>query len=156
MAESEHPLLIGVDTGGTYTDAVAVDAATNRVLASAKALTTRDDLATGVTEALERVAENIDVGRVSLVSVSTTLATNAVVEGHGSPILVLLAGFDEAMIARTGVSAAFGDARVFSIAGGHAHHGSEKEPLDVEAAAQLIAEHGPHVRAVAVASAFEQ
>ncbi len=147
-------ILLGVDTGGTFTDAVAINATSNEVLSSAKALTTRDDLATGVSEALEQAVSGIDVRHVSLVSVSTTLATNAVVEGHGSPILVLLVGFDEPMIERTGISEAFADALVFPVSGGHAHHGSEKEPLDLSAASALIAQHGSHVGAVAVASTF--
>ena len=36
---------LGVDTGGTYTDAVVLDEATDQILASAKSLTTRPDLA---------------------------------------------------------------------------------------------------------------
>ena len=155
MAVSEEPeLLIGVDTGGTYTDAVAIDPASGTVLVSAKALTTRHDLAVGVSEALAKVVEGQDVADVGLVSVSTTLATNAVVEGHGSPILVILVGFDEAMIDRTGIRAAFGDAHVVSIAGGHNHHGSEQTPLDVDAVRAALDERGSSVRAVAVASTF--
>ena len=37
-------LVIGLDTGGTYTDAALLDVAGGRVLATGKALTTRDDL----------------------------------------------------------------------------------------------------------------
>ena len=143
-----------MDTGGTYTDAVAIDAATGEVLASAKAVTTRHDLAVGVSGALTRVVERLDVANIDMVSVSTTLATNAVVEGHGSPILVLLVGFDEAMIGRTGIGGAFGDAHIVAIAGGHDHYGAELAPLDTDAVSAAITEFGSRVRAVAVASTF--
>lgn len=155
MAASEQlSLLVGVDTGGTYTDAVAVDAATGDVLASAKALTTRHDLAIGVSGALDRIVETLDVAHIDLVSVSTTLATNAVVEGHGSPILVLLVGFDEAMTERTGIAAAFDDAHIVQVEGGHNHYGAEQAPLDTATVRAALAEYGPRVRSVAVASTF--
>ena len=82
--------LIGVDTGGTYTDAAIIEAAGHKVIASAKALTTKGDLSVGVTEAiraaLAKLPQSIPPEAISLVSVSTTLATNAVVEGHGDPL----------------------------------------------------------------------
>ena len=44
---------LGVDTGGTYTDAVIVDEAADRVIGSAKSLTTRGDLALGIGRAVD-------------------------------------------------------------------------------------------------------
>ena len=41
-------LVIGLDTGGTYTDAALLDAAGGRVLATGKSLTTRNDLSIGL------------------------------------------------------------------------------------------------------------
>ena len=70
---------MGIDTGGTYTDAVVLDAVTHQVIASAKALTTRGDLAVGVIEAIDRVLAALDspdaAKKIALVSVSTW-ATN--------------------------------------------------------------------------------
>ena len=80
--------LIGVDTGGTYTDAAIIEAHGHRIVATAKAITTKGDLAVGVREAisaaLAKLPHTIAPERISMLSVSTTLATNAVVEGHGS------------------------------------------------------------------------
>ena len=91
---------IGIDTGGTYTDAVIIAHDTQKILARAKALTTKGDLSIGVKEALTTVMQTLPSGAkssaIGLVSVSTTLATNAVVEGHGSPVAVFLIGFDSA------------------------------------------------------------
>ncbi len=53
------PLFLGIDTGGTYTDAVlwreATGATPGAVVAKAKALTTRHDLAVGISGAVDRV-----------------------------------------------------------------------------------------------------
>lgn len=154
MATPKNRLLLGVDTGGTYTDAVIVDATDLSVRASAKALTTRHDLAVGVSNALAEIATTFDPDDVALVSVSTTLATNAVVEGHGSPTLVFLVGFDEAMVARAGIGSAFRDATIVQIDGGHDHYGTERSPLDIDAVHAALEAHGDAVRAVAVASTF--
>lgn len=154
MATSEQSLIIGIDTGGTTTDAVTISVETGEVLTRAKTLTTKHDLAVGVSAALEQAARNIDPSQIAFVSVSTTLATNAVVEGHGSPILVILIGFDDAMVERAGIGSAFSDSHVVRIAGGHDHYGNEQAPLDLDAVAAALDTHGATVGAVAVASAF--
>lgn len=73
---------LGIDTGGTYTDAVIYDFDTGRVLASSKALTTRDDLSQGINNAIDRLPEDY-LKQAKFVSLSTTLATNACVEDKG-------------------------------------------------------------------------
>ncbi len=82
-------IALGIDTGGTYTDAALVEVATGRILCSAKALTTRRDLSIGIGEALDaalRERDAPDPSEVKLAALSTTLATNAIVEGQGSPV----------------------------------------------------------------------
>lgn len=155
MADTTY--LIGVDTGGTYTDAAVLDAENHAVLASAKALTTRGDLSIGVCEAIERALAELADGaasNVKLVSVSTTLATNAVVEGHGSPVCVVLVGFDETMVQRSGLATAFPGLVIERVAGGHDHNGGEVARLDVEALAAIADKHKGAVEAFAVASQF--
>ena len=147
-------LLLGVDTGGTFTDAVLLDASNDAVVRSAKALTTPDDLSIGVSNALAAVMDGVDSDAVTLVSISTTLATNAVVEGRGSSVLVLLVGFDEQMTHRTGIASAFTDAVVAQVDGGHDHYGNEKAPLDIDVVDEILTTHAGSVSAVAVASTF--
>ena len=98
--------LLGVDTGGTYTDAVILDDATDAVLASAKALTFRPDLAVGVGAAIDAALADaaIDPAEVAMVSLSTTLATNALVEGQGGRIALVFIGFDPAELGRAGLT----------------------------------------------------
>ncbi|MFZ4394759.1 MAG: DUF1638 domain-containing protein [Kiritimatiellia bacterium] len=80
---------LGIDAGGTYTDAAIFDWGGNRVLAKAKAPTSHWDYAIGIDAALARLPEAL-LRQVSLVSVSTTLATNAIVEGKGQKVGLLL------------------------------------------------------------------
>ncbi|MBT9291736.1 hydantoinase/oxoprolinase family protein [Prosthecodimorpha staleyi] len=152
-------LVIGIDTGGTFTDAVVYETGRETVVATGKALTTRGDLAVGVGEALGRVLAAAAGGAaaaqsVDMVSVSTTLATNALVEGQGDPVAVLLAGFDAGMIARAGFAAALPGAPVLAIAGGHDHAGEERAPLDLAAAEAFLTAHADRVAAFAVASLY--
>lgn len=92
---------IGIDTGGTYTDAVLYDYDTQSVLASAKAPTTHANLATGITEALAQLPA-ARFAEVGIAALSTTLATNACVEDKGGRARLLLLGVDEAGTAARG------------------------------------------------------
>ncbi len=150
--------LIGVDTGGTYTDAVLIESTTRHVVATAKALTTRGDLAIGVGEAINKVLgslpESCGPHDIVQVAVSTTLATNAVVEGHGSAVGVVLVGFDEAMVARTSSNLGPNGTCLVGIAGGHDYSGTPRSALDHDALRRFIAEQASNVEAFAVASQF--
>ena len=158
MSSSSTSYLIGVDTGGTYTDAAVIEAHGHRVVARAKAITTKGDLAIGVTEAITRAVAQLPQGLhardIQLVSVSTTLATNAVVEGHGSSVGVVLIGFDAQMVERTGIARAFPGLPVEVIAGGHDHNGDAPVPLDLAALDVALERMAPRVDAFAVASTF--
>ncbi|MGA8708215.1 MAG: hydantoinase/oxoprolinase family protein [Steroidobacteraceae bacterium] len=147
---------IGFDTGGTYTDAVAMDAG-RHIIASAKALTTHWDLSMGLGNALCALLEALPAGadrrRISLVSVSTTLATNAVVENRFSSICTLLVGFDERMVQSSGLERG-GGGRIVRVRGGHDATGVEAEPLDEAAVDAAVVELAPAVEAFAVAALF--
>ncbi|TKT75100.1 hydantoinase/oxoprolinase family protein [Aquamicrobium sp. LC103] len=123
------PLYLGIDTGGTYTDAVLwspAPAPGGKVVAKAKALTTRHDLAIGIAGAVDAVMVKAGVapGAVGLVSMSTTLATNALVEGQGGRVGLVMVGFAEADLARDGLKAALGSDPVVFVPGGHDVHGN--------------------------------
>ncbi|MCQ4637859.1 hydantoinase/oxoprolinase family protein [Anaerovorax odorimutans] len=78
-------LKLGIDTGGSYTDAVLVDCDTGEVVSKAKARTTKENLTIGIEEAIDKLGINNTAGIV-LVCLSTTLATNAIVEGKGAKV----------------------------------------------------------------------
>jgi N-methylhydantoinase A/oxoprolinase/acetone carboxylase beta subunit len=151
--EERMSIALGIDTGGTYTDAVLVEYETNQVRAAAKALTTKQDLSIGIRQAMERVLTAYPAD-VRLVSLSTTLATNAIVEGNGAPICALLIGYESALAKGIDLGRELGTQRSASIAGGHDTDGEEREPLDLEAAAAAIRQHAPYVAAFAVSGYF--
>ena len=156
MPVSASRWILGVDTGGTYTDAVIYDEGSNSLLAKAKAPTTHDDLAVGIGQAIERVlaAGSVDPSAISFVSLSTTLATNALVEGRGRPAALVMIGFEEAVLDRGGLREAIGRDSVVMVAGGHTPHGAEAEPLDTESLAAAVTEIAPAVDGFAVTSEF--
>jgi len=149
---------LGIDTGGTYTDAVLVDHATGEVLASAKALTTRYDLSVGIGEAIAAVQRLPKSARlrksVDLVALSTTFATNAIAEGQGSPVCLLLIGYDLELMEQYGFQQELVTEDVVYLQGGHDVLGNEVAPLDEDAAREAILDHGDRVEAFAVSGYF--
>jgi len=138
--------LLGIDTGGPFTDAVIFHE-TRGVLASAKAPTRRRDLGRSISEAIDKLPDEhlCDIGMVAL---STTLATNAIVEGKGSRICLVLIGYPDDALDRGGLGEAMGGDPVVFVSGGHTVEGNQQEELDEKEIA-LVAE-----RFGAVSSAF--
>ena len=147
---------LGVDTGGTYTDAVIVDEAADKVIGKAKSLTTRADLALGIGRAVDAAlqAARIAAADVALVSLSTTLATNALVEGQGGRVALVFIGFDAGDMERGGLTEALKGDPVILLDGGHSHAGTEASPLDLAGLEAQVAELGPSVMGFAVAARF--
>ncbi len=148
--------LLGVDTGGTYTDAVVLDEGADAVVASAKALTSRPDLAIGVGAAIDAALGDagVDPAEIAMVSLSTTLATNALVEGQGGRIALIAIGFDDADLGRAGLTEALRGDPVIRLAGGHNHAGNEATPLDLDALRAALETLDAGVTAFAVAASF--
>ena len=177
-------LVIGLDTGGTYTDAALLDAASGQVLATGKALTTREDLSIGLGGAIARVLDAYVTGNgqtgggqtgggqtgggqtgggqtgggkpgdIGLVSLSTTLATNAVVEGGGGRVGLVMIGFDEAALERADLARALGQDPVAFITGGHKPDGGVQAMLDRDALRCAAETFGDEVSAFAIAGHF--
>jgi N-methylhydantoinase A/oxoprolinase/acetone carboxylase beta subunit len=151
-------LAVGIDTGGTCTDAVVVTYPETRVVAAAKALTTPHDLAIGVGQALDRVldhaGEETVAQRVAVVGLSTTLATNAIVEGVGDPVCLILIGYDAQLLRRFDLEQRLVTEDVVHIDGGHDGAGHETAPLDEAAVARAVEERRGRVRAFAVSGYF--
>lgn len=154
MTSDDDRLRLGFDTGGTYTDAVLYSPARG-IVASAKALTTRHDLSIGISGAARAVLEmaGANPADIGLVSMSTTLATNALVEGQGGRVALVGIGFAEGDLSRGGLDEALGRDPLVLIAGGHNAHGSET-PLDLAALEKALTDIGPTVTGVAIAALF--
>jgi N-methylhydantoinase A/oxoprolinase/acetone carboxylase beta subunit len=161
-SERDLPILLGLDTGGTYTDAVLFDPTRGDldggVLAKAKALTTKHDLSIGLTGAVEAILPHLPPDRgmadIAMVSISTTLATNAIVEKHGAPICLILMGYDAKALDRAGLKQAMGSDPIIMVTGGHKPTGEAQSELDLEAVRLAIAEHAQKVAAFAVSGYF--
>lgn len=144
---------LGIDAGGTYTDAVLLDLVSRQVQQAAKALTTPRDLSVGIAQAIKGLCSR-DSQNVRLVSISTTLATNAIVEGHGGRVGLLLIGYDADMMRQGGLEKRLPVEGLCYVAGGHDVKGDELEPLDAEGARQAILEFQDRVDAFAVSGYF--
>ena len=139
------PVALGIDTGGTYTDAVLVDHDSGTVLAAAKSLTTRRDLSVGITAAMDAAFAaaaarhgRLDPGQIDLVGLSTTLATNAIVEDQGTPVCLILVGYDPELIQRRNFTRSMVTDDVVYVRGGHDAHGDEVAPLDEDAVLRAV------------------
>jgi len=144
--------LVGIDTGGTYTDAVLFDQQ-DGVIARAKSLTTKHDLAIGVAGAVDAVLADADHD-IELVAISTTLATNAIVEGQGSRVCLVLIGQRKDALDRSGLRDVLRGDPVVHIKGGHKADGTPVEALDIEALRESASAHAGEVSAFAVAGYF--
>ncbi len=137
---------LGIDTGGTYTDAAIMDMSNGTVIESNKALTTYPDLIRGIKNSIEGLNPDY-LKSIKSVSVSTTLATNTTLEGKGYPAGMILIG-------HTVPKKLSGD-YVISIKGGHDSEGNEIAPLeDLETVREFVRKTGKKVAAFAVSGYF--
>jgi len=134
---------LGIDTGGTYTHAAIVDFAKGAVISRATALTTRDNLYVGIANSIGGL-EGVDFNSIKLVSLSSTLATNSVVEGKGCRVGLLMVGGD--------FNQTIPVDEVVEIKGGHNLGGEEAQPLDTRAAREFIVAVRDRVDSFAISS----
>lgn len=146
--------ILGVDTGGTYTDAVILEDE-ERVIAFAKALTTHSDLSLGIGSAIQKAVKqrNTAPEKISLVSLSTTLATNALVEGQGDRVALIMIGFKDSDIEKHSIFDALKGDPFLVIGGGHNYAGFEKSLLEKNKLSRWISEI-KGVSAYAICSQF--
>lgn len=145
--------MLGIDTGGTYTDGVLLRYDTREVLSSKKSLTTKRDLSIGVEDVIKGIAIT-DPSAIQLVSISTTLATNAIAEGKGKNVALFLIGYDPELIQSFRMEARFATPHYYYFSGGHDLYGREKDMLDMPAILKKAREIKDRVDALAVSSYF--
>ncbi len=138
--------IIGVDAGGTYTDAVVMDRGTRRIHASVKVPTTHTNPGTGIVRAIKELLARgtVPAAHIGRTVISTTLATNVLVEGKGADVGLFVIGFNQ----RLDVPAE----EMRYIPGGHKAKGIETAPLGLEYLYDGIREMEGHVQAYGVAS----
>ncbi len=151
MTSSPAPIFLGIDTGGTYTDGVLLNPRSGEVLKTVKVLTTHHDLRQCIAGVLEALLPG-DASTVSLVSLSTTLATNAIAEGKRRPVALLLLGYDPELVQAHNFHRQFGTHHYYFIQGRHGQDGAEQVPLDAAEVARVVEEVKGQVDAFAVVS----
>ncbi|MCX6650349.1 MAG: hydantoinase/oxoprolinase family protein [Methanomassiliicoccales archaeon] len=136
---------LGIDTGGTYTDTALIDLSNGKVLVKAKALTTRNDLSIGISGSIKNLGQ-IQFQDIRLVSLSSTLATNSVVEGKGCRVALIIAGeeYKESVPVE----------HVIQIQGGHTIRGKAICDVDLAAAKDFIQGIADQIDAVAISTFF--
>lgn len=143
---------LGIDTGGTYTDAALVES-DGTVVASNKQLTTHSDLSDGIAAAITALPAD-HLAQVKMVALSTTLSTNSVVEGRGGAVCVLLPGYNTTQVQKSGLFEIMDSQYIHVITGGHTATGEQANELDIELATQIIKKQAEKVSAFAVSSMF--
>ncbi len=155
-------MLIGLDVGGTHTDAVLLEADSGKIRAFAKTGTRRDAVLPGVLEALGAVLRDCDAGRVRRVCVSTTLGLNALLTGGHDAVGLLAAsgpGIDPQLFLHADGEVEQelpGPAPQFQVVRGCQDHRGriveELDPKEVRSALERMLEH--KARAFALVSKF--
>lgn len=139
---------LGIDTGGTYTDAVILELSTRKVIKSAKTPSTHADLGIGISKVLKSLFTDLalNLSEITTIAVSTTLATNTIIENQGARVALFLIGpvkhFDLPAVS------------VSHIDGGHNHLGEEEKNLDVEMLYDRVLYVKDNVDAYAVTAAM--
>jgi N-methylhydantoinase A/oxoprolinase/acetone carboxylase beta subunit len=153
-------LRIGVDVGGTNTDAVLMD--NRRVLAKLKTPTT-EDVTSGITTAMRSVLDQsgVDTASIASVMIGTTHFTNAIVERrHLQPVAIIRIGLPATaalppLIDWPDDLVEAMESAIYLVHGGYEFDGrkiSEFDPEEIRRAAEDIAAKG--IRAVAISCVF--
>ncbi|HVX77653.1 MAG TPA: hydantoinase/oxoprolinase family protein [Bradyrhizobium sp.] len=90
-----NELLIGIDVGGTFTDAIVFDTREGTLLAAFKIASSPSDPGQAVVAAIEKISQTVDV-RGAVVCHGTTVGTNTLIERKGSrTALLTTSGFTD-------------------------------------------------------------
>lgn len=146
-------LVLGIDTGGTYTDGVILEQNTRKIIKTTKTLTTRSNLAIGILAALDDLLPE-DPTDIKLVAISTTLATNAIAEKKGRPVALFLLGYDQGLVEEFNLGQKFATSHFHYIEGGHTLNGRPQAPLDLDTLLQKATTLKDQVEAFAISGYF--
>ena len=149
--------ILGLDTGGTFTDAAIINADSGALMAKAKSPTTRHDLSIGLGHAINQVVDSLPEDErkgIARVSLSTTLATNAVVEGMGGRVGLIMIGFEPSALERNNLGQVINEDPVIFVSGGHKSDAKPQAELDFSALDDFIETHRDDISAVAIAGHF--
>ncbi|HHV23139.1 MAG TPA: hydantoinase/oxoprolinase family protein [Methanosarcina sp.] len=137
---------LGIDAGGTYTDAVIVRDSDGAVVEFSKALTAYPDPLPGMKNVIDTLSPEY-LKNVKLVSISTTLSTNTILESTGFPVGLIMVGdyiIPEELPTDYWIA----------VSGGHNSDGEELKTLDLDSVKEFALKIKDKVSAFAVSSYF--
>jgi N-methylhydantoinase A/oxoprolinase/acetone carboxylase beta subunit len=137
---------LGIDAGGTYTDAVLLRDDDDTIVQSSKALTSYPNPLDGIKKSIDGL-DPLCLKKVKVVSVSTTLSTNSILEGTGSPVAMILIGNYD-------IKQELPTKYFLQVSGGHDHNGIETDVLDIESIKVFALSVKDKVSAFAISSYF--
>lgn len=143
-------IALGIDTGGTYTDSAIVDISSKEILDTGKKLTTRQDFTEGILNAIDHFDQDL-LRKIELVSISTTLATNAMVEGKRSEVLTIASAPEWSS---KNLENQIPAEHSLKVKGGHSPNGDEITPLETEKIKKFIKNFERDVEGIAISSYF--
>ncbi|MEZ5336569.1 MAG: hydantoinase/oxoprolinase family protein [Methanolobus sp.] len=135
-----------MDAGGTYTDAVLIRESDGSIIDSNKSLTTYPNLLAGIRNTLDGLNQQY-LEKTCYISVSTTLATNSILEQTGYPVALILSN-------NTDIPNRSKIEHFILVQGGHNSAGNEVCPLDLDSVRDFVLKVKDKVSAFAISSYF--
>ena len=148
-------LILGFDAGGTFTDSVVFNSVSKKIISEGKSLTTNTDLSKGIKDSIEISLNKIsfdDQKNIKLVVLSSTLATNSVVNSTGCRVGLILVGFDQSILKNKILFDSCNNGQIILISGGHDAEGNEKENLSFSRLKDFLKDS--KIESIAIASQF--
>ena len=150
-------LIIGFDAGGTFTDTVVLDTETKKIISSGKALTTNFELSQGIKNSLDLTLKDLSISdkkSIKQIIVSSTLATNSLINSNGCRVGLILIGFDKSILENQMLAKACNNGNICLIRGGHDAEGNEKEKIDFKNIKKFIDDNNNKFESIAIAGQF--
>ncbi len=141
---------MGIDTGGSNTQTVILDIETGEIIETGIASTTPYDLSIGIINSINNAfgQGHVKGEEIKLVSVSTTLATNSILQNKGWNVGTILIGYQPEATKELQIE------KAFVKGGGHDLMGEALEPLDEQAVRSAVEAMASKVKAFAVSAYF--
>ncbi|NLD05648.1 MAG: hydantoinase/oxoprolinase family protein [Synergistaceae bacterium] len=126
---------IGIDVGGTNTDGVLYDSVKKKIAASVKIPTVHSSYAKAIENSLKALLGSCgnNSSEVASLNISTTVSTNALLEGSGENSNLILIGFDRYPHIVSDIEMTIRPLSLLKVSGGHTGWGKERESFDREA-----------------------
>ena len=131
---------IGIDIGGTNTDGVLYDCIGKKMMSYAKLPTRHSSYAEAIDSLLGLILSDLGgrLNEVASLNISTTVSTNALLEGKGDPSNLILIGFDKYPHIVSDILGTISPQSMLKVRGGHTGWGNEREPLDRAAVENFV------------------